>query len=538
MTRAALVATALGVLACTPAPLLIGNEPSGSGGGEGSDSASTGGEGDADAPVVWFVDVVRGATVGGPDDLGVPITIFGHGFGDAPGSVTIGGVEVARVLAWGEPAASGAETIVVQPGSQVQGGAVVVHTAGGDSNDDAHFTAGPHAVYFVAQGGDDAAACDEAAPCATILHVVTEVMQPGDMVLLSAGDHDEGEIWIRDALGHSGTADAPKVIRGAPGETVRLIDVSRPFIVEAQGITISGLDFTSGKELHLGSADARAVTVMGCRFGGVVGFEAVTIAAQQVLFGANACAVAGTTAADGNGHCVAVRSPADAVALLHNALTSAQENVIQIYDANPGATIGTVRVEANLVAGSRAGSGISLGSAGDGASIGDVDIANNVITGNAHIGVSVDGAAGTQLGVARLWANTIAANGRQGLRVGAAATAAGIDVRGNLLLQDGAGTCDDTECDLLTVAEVEIEAGASPVVAGNFYADGEATIIGGTDADARAGSITFGQDAEDPWRPAADAACVDTAAAIEVATDFDGRARPQGGGYDFGAFER
>jgi hypothetical protein len=537
MTRAAAVAVVMGALGCAPAPLVIGDEPSGSADGSGEGSASsggTGGPGDADAPVVWFVDVVRGAYVGGPADLGVPITIFGAGFGDTPGSVTIGGVEVARVLSWGEAAASGAETIVVQPGPDVVGGAVVVHAAGGESNDDATFTAGPHAIYFIAPGGDDAAGCAEATPCATILHVVTEVMQPGDMVLLAGGDYDEGEVWIRDVLGHSGTAAAPKVIRGAPGEAVRLVDIARPIIVEAEGITVSGLDLTAGKELRLGAADARALTVLGCRFGGVVGFEAVSIAASGVLFGANACSVAGTTAGDGNGHCVAVRAPAADVAVLHNALTAAQENVVQIYDPNPGVAIGAVRVEANWIAGSRAGAGVSLGVAGVGASVGEVAIVDNVITGNAHAGVLVDGAAGTQLGTTRIWANTIVANGRQGVRLGGAASVVGIDVRGNLLLQDGAGACGDAECDGLAIAEVELAVGGGVTVAGNFYGDGAATILGGADAGAQVGVVALGADA----RPSADAACVDTAPAIGVTVDFDGRGRPRGPGYDFGAFEQ
>jgi hypothetical protein len=55
------------------------------------------------APAVLFTDVKSGAVTGGPGDVGVPISIFGRGFGAVRGAsrVTIGGVEVASYMIWG-----------------------------------------------------------------------------------------------------------------------------------------------------------------------------------------------------------------------------------------------------------------------------------------------------------------------------------------------------------------------------------------------------------------------------------------------------
>jgi hypothetical protein len=86
-----------------------------------------------------FTDVLSGPVIGGPDGLGVPIALYGKGFGSSRGSskVTIGGVEVAAHPVWGEVNAHNPDVdmIVVQPGSSVIGGPVIV-TVGGNTFDE------------------------------------------------------------------------------------------------------------------------------------------------------------------------------------------------------------------------------------------------------------------------------------------------------------------------------------------------------------------------------------------------------------------
>ena len=85
-------------------------------------------------PAVFFTDVTSGPQVGGPDNLGVPIAIFGKGFGSTRGNstVTISGLEVAKYWVWGESNANNTmlDMIVVQPGPNVTAGAVVVNVGG------------------------------------------------------------------------------------------------------------------------------------------------------------------------------------------------------------------------------------------------------------------------------------------------------------------------------------------------------------------------------------------------------------------------
>ncbi len=120
-------------------------------------------------PAIFFSDVEAGPTSGGPDDLGVPIAIFGKGFGAQRGTstVTIGGLEVAKYLSWGQNKASNSmlDMIVVQPGSKVSSGPMVVKVNGKTSNSDLSFSPTGGKVYFVAPAGSDSAPCSINQPC-------------------------------------------------------------------------------------------------------------------------------------------------------------------------------------------------------------------------------------------------------------------------------------------------------------------------------------------------------------------------------------
>ena len=118
----------------------------------------------------------------------------------------IGGVEVASYVAWGQHNAhnNGLDMIVVQPGPNVVGGAIVVTVAGQTSNADQSFQRNSGRVLVIARNGVDAADCSLATPCATIGAVVAR-MQPGDTVLVRGGEYPESEVWIRGDHGQSGS---------------------------------------------------------------------------------------------------------------------------------------------------------------------------------------------------------------------------------------------------------------------------------------------------------------------------------------------
>jgi hypothetical protein len=90
------------------------------------------------------------------------VDLFGRGFGASRGSsrVTIGGVEVANYLTWGQGNAHNPflDLIVVQPGPGVTGGPVVVMVDGLSTGTRHSFTANGGTVYVVALDGTDGAA--------------------------------------------------------------------------------------------------------------------------------------------------------------------------------------------------------------------------------------------------------------------------------------------------------------------------------------------------------------------------------------------
>jgi IPT/TIG domain len=143
--------------------------------------STTTGRKSAGAPRILFTDVEGGPVSGGPSNKGIPISIFGSGFGGSRGTskITIGGVEVAGYLAWGSRNASNPalDMIVVQPGAAVRGGPIVVSVNGLRSNA-VPFSRRAGTIFSVAVGGSDANPCTEVAPCATTQHVVADVMKP------------------------------------------------------------------------------------------------------------------------------------------------------------------------------------------------------------------------------------------------------------------------------------------------------------------------------------------------------------------------
>ena len=136
--------------------------------------------------------------------LGVPIAIFGIGFGAARGTstVTINGTEVASYLIWGEHNAM-LDMIVVQPDPNATAGPVVVNMGGHNSNATQVFAPTTGSVYAVAPAGSDTNPCSLLQPCATILHADTEVMHAGDALLVHGGSLNDDEIGFKFIGGKS-----------------------------------------------------------------------------------------------------------------------------------------------------------------------------------------------------------------------------------------------------------------------------------------------------------------------------------------------
>ncbi len=171
-----------------------------------------------------------------------PIRIVGQGFGASRGSstVTVGGAAVTDVIAW-----SDAEIAIRIPAG-AGSGEVVVTTAAGVAR--AAFSLATGRAHFVAPGGDDAAAGTIAAPLATIRSAVDRA-RPGDWVVLRAGTWNER---VRTAT-DGGATDATRItIAGFPGELIRVAVSGRALDVSHDGITVKDIELDGG----FGSSDA------------------------------------------------------------------------------------------------------------------------------------------------------------------------------------------------------------------------------------------------------------------------------------------
>ncbi|MBI4469901.1 MAG: hypothetical protein HY650_11340 [Acidobacteria bacterium] len=176
-------------------------------------------------PRLFFTDLESGPNTGGQDDLGAFITIYGEGFGVQRGSstVTIAGQEVARYVIWGEDhAARSLDLIVVQPGSRVTSGDILV-TVNGVASNPLPLAIRPGNIYFVSTSGDDSNAGSFAQPWRTIVKA-KDTISPGDIAYVMDGVSQTAEDNFSAALSieTSGMNGAPKALVAYPGATATI----------------------------------------------------------------------------------------------------------------------------------------------------------------------------------------------------------------------------------------------------------------------------------------------------------------------------
>jgi len=497
-----------------------------------------------DGPRVFFTDVEAGPVIGGPKNLGVPIAIFGKGFGKARGTsrVTIGGVEVASYPVWGANNAHNnrLDMIVVEPGPKVNSGAIVVTVNGRPSNPDYSFKVNSRKVYYVATSGSDGNACSATAPCATILRAIP-AMKPGDMVLVRGGTYLEGEIWIR--IWDSGNLGQPKVIKNYPGEEVYLANNARDIIVDANHITVSGLNFQNGKALNVaGWAQVNETDdkFINNTFSGNINYAAIETQGSNHVIAGNSCNVSGSSQGT-MGHCYYV-AQGDNSKILYNVASGQPGYGLHIYEeqrATPDfqRVISNVLVEGNVLKNSTQRSGMVVATTdqgGYGNHIENVTIRNNIFTANNHSGLIV---MGLSQGV-KIYNNTFYQNGREAIYIENDPKVNGVDIRNNLIYQSTNGNCVN-ECSFFREGHLEIGAAARNVTLDtNSYHPGSPAIVGRKDSNPITGSVQFVNAAALDFHIQPGSAEIDRGLTLtSVPTDFDGRRRPQGAGYDTGAFE-
>jgi parallel beta-helix repeat protein len=495
-------------------------------------------------PRIFFVDADSGPTKGGPGGLGAPISIFGKGFGAARGTskVMIGEAEAAKYLVWGSGNAHNKDLdlVVVQPGPIKTGGPIKIIVNGFPSNSDYSFTPQHGNIYYLSPSGSDSKSCSEAAPCATVANAV-QIMKPGDIVLLRQGTYREGEIWIRSPQG--GSADHPKAIKNYPGEEALMDNAARDFYIDADHITVSGLNFRNGKSLVItgwAGRDQRDNKLINNTFAGKISWAAIEITGHDHTLAGNVCDVSGSSVGT-MGHCFYVTQGSN-LKILYNFASGAPGYGLHIYDERRESkdfqrVIRDVLVEGNIFKGSRQRSGmvIAMTDAGSyGNHIENVTVRNNIFTMNNHAGLVV---LGSSAGIA-VYNNTFYQNGLLSLYVDSDPNINGVDIRNNLFFQSQNSNCS-SECGNFREAHVQIGAKARNVtLAGNSYHPGKASVLGRMDSNPVTGDVLFVNESAQDFHIRQGSSVIARGSTISsVITDHDGRLRPQGKAYDIGAYE-
>ncbi len=440
-------------------------------------------------PELLFADVESGPTSGGPGRLGVPISLFGRGFGSVRGAskVTIGGVEVASYLTWGSGNAANPalDTVTVQPGPNVRDGELVVWTDGVASNP-LPFRRGAGAFHWIARNGSDANACTEAAPCASVQHVVSTKVRAGDTVLIRGGTYDESEIWIRGDQGKSGTATSRITVKAHPNEVVTFANAARPMIVNADFITVSGLRFENGKSVTNGSNEAaqRGNWLIGNTFRGIIGYDATGSHGDDHVLAGNDCTVTSSTVGT-QGHCYYI-SFGNNVKVRYNVGSGAPGYGVHVFDQQRATNdfrrvISNLLIEGNTLTGStrRAGLIVAMGDEGNRGNVIDgVDVRSNTFSGNDQLGAVI----GPNVRNVTFTGNSFVQNGSAGLYVGGGALTRDVIIRANTFEQSANNVCK-VECTWYRLAHVTADPAVRGVVVdGNRYLPGPPIVEGAVDA--------------------------------------------------------
>jgi hypothetical protein len=498
---------------------------------------------------VLFTDVTTGPVTGGPNGLGVPIAIFGSGFGAVRGAsrVTIGGVEVAAYPVWGSGNAANPllDQIVVQPGPGITGGAIVVEVAGWPSNADLTFTPNNGQIRYVAANGSDSNPGTAAAPFATVLHAAAaQRTGPGDTILIRGGTYSEAEIWLRGDYGMGGTASQPKTIAAYPGEVVIFDNPIRDLILDAPWVTISGWNLRNGKAM--GMPDGNNLQqlepgnkLVNNRIIGPIGYHGIGTHGDDAMAAGNLVLVSGSSVGT-QGHCI-YSSVGQNLRLLHNLVSGAPGYGIHLFDQCRSSSdfrreIRNVVIEGNVLHGSTLRSGMIVAmndECGLGNRIDGLVIKNNVFTANNHCGLVLRGIAND----VQVHNNTFFQNGRQELYLGPDMSLTNVDLANNLFFHAPNGNCT-TNCSWFPEAHVQMGSGPQQVaLRQNGYFPASPSTLGIVDATPITGWLRFVNVAALDFRLRPGSIAIDTGLPLPtVPRDFFGVPRAFGP-FDLGAFE-
>jgi len=169
-------------------------------------------------PRIIASDVQSGPNTGGPNNQGAIVTLYGFGFGSTQGSsnISVGGIGAASYLYWSDTKAS------FQLSSSSVTGNILLSTPAGVSNPKP-FTVRAGRVLFVSTSGADTNSGSFSSPWHTVTKAIAS-SQAGDIIYLMNGVSQTAlnSASASLAIAKSGTSAAPIALVAYPGATATI----------------------------------------------------------------------------------------------------------------------------------------------------------------------------------------------------------------------------------------------------------------------------------------------------------------------------
>lgn len=396
--------------------------------------------------------------------------------------------------------------------------------------------AGSGSTYYIASNGSDRSSCSVKSPCATIQYVVRNVARSGDTIMLRGGSYNESEIWVRGDSGYNdgGAPEKLKTIKAYPGEIVNMVNGSRPFIIEADYIRIEGINFSNGKSIGIRGLHRSTIQVVGNTFkGSGYSWAAVDTHGNNILIEGNICDIEGNSVGT-QGHCYYI-SHGDSIVVRNNIAKGMAGYGIHVFDQrrsedpqNFERIIKNILIEGNMVSDSRQRAGIII-AAYDHAKIENAVIRNNIAFNNASGGIVIR----SESKKIHVYNNTVFNNGGFAISINYGgvknASVDGLYIKNNILVINAKGDSSHVKN---STNDTNI------ILENNLYWPGPPRLTNVSDLSPHTGNPLFKSPDNNDFHLQADSAAIDKGLALsEVLMDKDGMGRPQGLGYDIGAYE-
>lgn len=384
-------------------------------------------------------------------------------------------------------------------------------------------------TYYVALNGSDSSSGSANNPWATIEHA-SRKSDPGDTVMVRKGVYNE-EVWLRGRYGMGGSRSEVWTLQAYPGEEVIL---KKRIIVDAPYVKIQNLHFHSAG-IQINDWDgsyAHHVQILNNRFVGLFTYGAINVDGSDCLIEGNVLELSPTGSTQDHGIYVAAGENFIGInnIIRNNYISGPTGYGIHIYDelkrhGDLTRNIANIIVENNFIKKSQKRAGI-LVAAGPGTRIDKVIIRNNVLVDNATYGIGTY-YNGSGVRDIRIFNNTVYKSGLAGIGIGSDIT--GVVIRNNIV--------DNINSE----ARYHIDNfgnNSNVIVDHNLYWPKPIKLKNVIDSHSLTGDPKFVGAITENFRLSLGSAAIDRGLALEeVRTDKDGLSRPQGGGYDIGAYE-